>query len=202
MGMKKIGSLMKNMCAKAGIPRKLTNHSARKHLIQKLRDEGCNPTDIMQISGHKNVQSIINYSNMSMEAQKRCSSILTDSVCSQNKKTKLSKVENRASSSTAPNPESESIATGPPIGISPTHSLFPNMAPWLMSMAHFPNVNMLPQYSHRPMNSTSTNSEPRNEPHVSYPTHQNFGNHGMFFGTTVNISSLNIIGQPEMQQNK
>ncbi|KAH3855190.1 hypothetical protein DPMN_097754 [Dreissena polymorpha] len=29
----------------------LTNHSARKHMVQKLRDSACYPTDIMQISG-------------------------------------------------------------------------------------------------------------------------------------------------------
>ena len=49
------------MAEKAGI----TNHSARKRMIQKLNDTDIPPTHIMQISGHGNVQSINNYSNVS-----------------------------------------------------------------------------------------------------------------------------------------
>ena len=44
----------------------ISNHSARKHLVQKLRDSNIAPTEIMQITGHKNVQSIINYSEISI----------------------------------------------------------------------------------------------------------------------------------------
>lgn len=77
MGLKKIAITMKSMAQKAGIERRLTNHSARKHLVQKLRDSKQAPTDIMQISGHKNVQSIINYSSMSLKSQKECSKILS-----------------------------------------------------------------------------------------------------------------------------
>ena len=64
---------MKTMATKGNLDKgkKLTNHSARKHLVQKLRDANVPPTDIMQISGHKNVQSIINYSSIS-ETQQKC----------------------------------------------------------------------------------------------------------------------------------
>jgi len=82
VGFKKLANLMKTMCQGAGINKKFTNHSARKHLIQKLRDNGCCPTDIMQISGHKNVQSIINYSDMSVETHKKCSNILSNVTAS------------------------------------------------------------------------------------------------------------------------
>lgn len=34
----------------------LTNSSAKKYLVQKIRNENVTQTDIMQISGHKNVQ--------------------------------------------------------------------------------------------------------------------------------------------------
>ena len=58
--------------------KRLTNHSTRKHLVQKLRDSGIAPTDIMQISGHKNIQSVMNYSAMSEEKHKQCSKLLSN----------------------------------------------------------------------------------------------------------------------------
>ena len=70
MGVNKIKSLMKTMAEKAGFDAKnLTNHSGRKRMIQKLNDEGVPPTH-MQISGHKNVQSLNNYSTLSERQQK------------------------------------------------------------------------------------------------------------------------------------
>jgi hypothetical protein len=51
---------MKTMKQKAGLDtnKRLTNHSARKYLVQKLKDNNVEDTDIMQISGHKSVQSV------------------------------------------------------------------------------------------------------------------------------------------------
>ena len=46
-------------------------------MIQKLNDEGVPPTHIMQISGHKNVQSLNNYSTLSERQQKNISNILS-----------------------------------------------------------------------------------------------------------------------------
>ena len=57
--------------------KRLTNHYTRKHLVQKLRDSGRAPTDIMQISGHKNIQFVLNYSAISENKQKQCSRILS-----------------------------------------------------------------------------------------------------------------------------
>lgn len=37
---------------------------SKKHLVQKLRNEKVPPTMIMQISGHKNVLSVLNYSSI------------------------------------------------------------------------------------------------------------------------------------------
>ena len=70
---------MKCMAAAAGLEsqKRLTNHSTRKHLVQKLRDSGRAPTDIMQISGHKNIQFVLNYSAISENKQKQCSRILS-----------------------------------------------------------------------------------------------------------------------------
>ena len=68
----KLNSLMKTMADKAGFDekRRLTNHSARKIMIQKLNDNNIPLTHIMQLSGHRNVQSVNNYSTVSNEQQK------------------------------------------------------------------------------------------------------------------------------------
>ncbi|XP_052215505.1 uncharacterized protein LOC127834005 [Dreissena polymorpha] len=78
VGMNKMGKMLKTMANDAGLQgnKRLTNHSTRKHLVQKLREHNVPPTDIMAITGHKNVQSIINYSCVSEEQQKKCSNIL------------------------------------------------------------------------------------------------------------------------------
>ena len=60
--------------------KRLTNHSARKHLVQKLRDSDVAPTDIMQISGHKNIESVMTYSKMSDKQHTLCSDILSSST--------------------------------------------------------------------------------------------------------------------------
>ena len=66
MGSNKLNSLMKTMAEKACLnAENLTNHSARKRMIQKLNDREVPPTHIMQIPGHKNVQSLNNYSSLS-----------------------------------------------------------------------------------------------------------------------------------------
>ena len=50
----------------------------RKHLVQKLTDEGLTPNQIIQISGHKNVNSLNNYSHLKAEQTKNISSILSN----------------------------------------------------------------------------------------------------------------------------
>ncbi|XP_069109840.1 uncharacterized protein [Argopecten irradians] len=71
VGVNKLGRFMTTMAENAGLTSKtggngkrLTNHSARKYLVQKLNDNGLPPNQIMQISGHKNIQSINNYSTI------------------------------------------------------------------------------------------------------------------------------------------
>jgi hypothetical protein len=80
VGERKLGDLMKKMKenGKLDINKRLTNHSARKYLLQKLREHNVEGTDIMQISGHKNVASINNYSKISEEKHKQISKILSN----------------------------------------------------------------------------------------------------------------------------
>jgi len=81
VGSNKLNSLMKTMAEKAGLnAENLTNHSARKRMIQKLNDHEVPPTHIMQISGHKNVQSLNNYSSLSEKQQRDISNIMSAST--------------------------------------------------------------------------------------------------------------------------
>ena len=153
---------MKHMCINSGISRKLTNHSARKHMVQKLRDSGCCPTDIMQISGHKNVQSIINYSNISLQTQKKCSNILAGTSIAKSN-------ESIASNMSQSMMQRESIAIS-----SSSHSQ-------LAALLN-PGQQQLPQEVTATLNPEA----------VSFPTHFDLTRGGLFFGATVNISNLNV----------
>lgn len=75
IGVNKLKSIMKRMACT--LDTKLSNHSARKFLVQKLVDADLPPTEIIQISGHRNLQSINNYSHLSDAKHKCISSILT-----------------------------------------------------------------------------------------------------------------------------
>lgn len=73
---------MKNMVKAAGIPtdKKLSNHSARKHLVQKLSEQNIPPNQIMQITGHRNLQSVNNYSHVSENQHKNISKLLSNNL--------------------------------------------------------------------------------------------------------------------------
>ena len=77
MGVNKLNSLMNTMAEDTDLDNShLTNYSARKQTIQTLNDKDIPSSHIMQLSGHKNVQSI-NYSHVSQEQQKSMSRILS-----------------------------------------------------------------------------------------------------------------------------
>lgn len=79
VGVNKLGSLMKEMSRKAGLENvKLRNHSARKTMIQTLSENNVPPTHIAQLSGHKNLKSIENYSHLSTKQQMNMSNILAN----------------------------------------------------------------------------------------------------------------------------
>jgi len=64
IGIIKLNRILKDMITAVNMAnpegKRLTNHSARKHLVQKLTDNNIPPTDIMQITGHKNIHSVNN----------------------------------------------------------------------------------------------------------------------------------------------
>ena len=79
MGVKKLNNVMKEMTQAAGISGE-TNHSGRKTLVQKLQDRGVPPNQIIQITGHKNVQSVNNYSSLREEQMESISGILSSTT--------------------------------------------------------------------------------------------------------------------------
>ena len=64
-------SMVKNMLAASQVhsDKKLVKHSTRKHLVQELVDNNIPPNEIVQITGHKNVNSLNNYSAISDRRQ-------------------------------------------------------------------------------------------------------------------------------------
>jgi len=86
VGERKLSNLMKKVkeSGKLDINKRLTNHIARKYLLQKLRENNVEGTYIMQISGHTNVESINNYSTMSEERHKIISSIPSNTETNRN----------------------------------------------------------------------------------------------------------------------
>ena len=74
----KLRSMMKQIVERAGLnPNKtLTNHSACKHLVQKLNDFNVPANQIMQISGHRNIHSINNYSHINEDQHCQISEML------------------------------------------------------------------------------------------------------------------------------
>ena len=68
---------METMAQKAGLGPNFKNHSGRKTMIQTLINNDVPPTDIMQLSGHKNIQSITSYSTVSQKQQLNMSHTVT-----------------------------------------------------------------------------------------------------------------------------
>ena len=66
------------MAEKAGLGPNVTNHSGRKTMIQALTNNDIPATDIIQLSGHKNLQSLTNYSVVPEKQQVKISHTLSE----------------------------------------------------------------------------------------------------------------------------
>ena len=62
VGQRKLNTLTRKMAEKAGLGANVKNHSGRKTMIHSLTNNNIPATDIIQLSGHKNLQSVTNYS--------------------------------------------------------------------------------------------------------------------------------------------
>ena len=78
VGLHKLNSLMKTMAEKAALGPTVKNHSGGKTMIQTITNNEIPATDIIQLSGHKNLQSVTNYSIVSEKQQAKISRTLSD----------------------------------------------------------------------------------------------------------------------------
>ena len=62
VGQRKLNTLTRKMAEKAGLGANVKNHSGCKTMIHSLTNNYIPATDIIQLSGHKNLQSVTNYS--------------------------------------------------------------------------------------------------------------------------------------------
>jgi len=76
LGVNLLRSMMKRMAAATALPGKKTNHSVRKTMCTNLLHAGVAPTNIIQLSGHKNVASLSNYATASRQQQHAMCNIL------------------------------------------------------------------------------------------------------------------------------
>ena len=77
MGKNKLGTIMNTLSEKANLQGKKTNHSARKTMITLLSKKNVPDTQIQQLSGHKNIQSLNSYKTASLQQQKEMSHIIS-----------------------------------------------------------------------------------------------------------------------------
>lgn len=84
MRIKKINDLMKAMVEKISDAngQKYTNHSNRKTLFTTLLENDVERSDIGQLSGHRNVQSLDSYASTPEETQRGMSSMISRQMCS------------------------------------------------------------------------------------------------------------------------
>ncbi|KAJ8301850.1 hypothetical protein KUTeg_020837 [Tegillarca granosa] len=66
----KLGSILKSMSEAAGVTVRKVNNSARKATVTSFLHSNIAPTLIIQITGHKNVHSVNNYSSASIPQKK------------------------------------------------------------------------------------------------------------------------------------
>ena len=76
IGKNTIGKLARVMSEKAHLQGRHVNHSGRKTAVTKLVENKIPANEIMQLTGHKNIQSINNYSSINVERQQEMSNIL------------------------------------------------------------------------------------------------------------------------------
>lgn len=84
MGTNTLGQIMSSLAKKANLQGKKTNHSARKTMISKLAKHNVLETQIIQLSGHRNLHSLNAYKTATIDQQKEMSHILSISCSGKN----------------------------------------------------------------------------------------------------------------------
>jgi hypothetical protein len=76
MGVERLQTAMSKMAESCGLKGRYTNHSVRKTTCTQLLHAGVAPNNIIQLTGHKNVQSLANYAVASKKQQRDMNDIL------------------------------------------------------------------------------------------------------------------------------
>ncbi len=80
MGKDEIGQIMKRISTQGLKEGRTTSYSAKKTMITKLANSDVPDSQIMHLSGHKNVQSLNCYKQASLKQQQHMSHILSSSL--------------------------------------------------------------------------------------------------------------------------
>ena len=139
---------MISKCDKIQGDRKLTNHSVRKHLMQKCNDLGLPTNCTIQLGGHRNVGSANSYSKINDKQQKLISSALTKSPST------FASSENRALVPSNSLNHTYATLTEPTNNIEPPAILAPspnNNKIWLfqIQLEMYPTVTKQPVQHHK-----------------------------------------------------
>ena len=78
IGKNSLGSLLRHITIEGELKGRFTNHTARKTGITNLLHAGVAPSLITQFSGHKNVDSLKNYSSASTKQQREMANIVAN----------------------------------------------------------------------------------------------------------------------------
>ena len=78
MGKNTLGNIVKRLAEKGGLSGRKTNRSTRKTTVASLLHSDVEATKIMQLTGHRNVQSINDYITVSLKKQQHMSNIMSD----------------------------------------------------------------------------------------------------------------------------
>ena len=78
LGVNYIDRMMKSVVQGTSVTGRKMNHSARKTMVETLCWANIPDSTVMQLSGHKNVQSLNHYKNPSLEQQKSISHLLSN----------------------------------------------------------------------------------------------------------------------------
>ena len=102
LGVNSLRNMLRRMVKDSDLEtdKKLVNHSTRKHLVQKLVDNDIPPNEIMQITGHKNIASINNYSGLSDKKQQQISGVLSGATATEAPKKHSVSIDETVSTST------------------------------------------------------------------------------------------------------
>ena len=91
--------------------KKISNHSVRKTAVKRLLDNGCPPSYVVQLTGHKSESSLASYTETCSQVQKKMAKTLSDQTPFQQPTVPPAGVTEKAGGTTAAASSSSIAAT-------------------------------------------------------------------------------------------